>query len=111
MLATATSSPVPSLRELLSDPTACGSQPEDRTDQGGSCDEEHDERLNHLYQVDRGARAGLHLHTACPEGTEEQTREHRAAGGGPGKQGNRDGVEAYAGVDVLGDRAVGTQDL
>src|SRR5665647_3419553 len=83
----------------------------DRTDQGRRRDEEHDERLDHLDKVDRYAGARLHLHTTRPQGSEEQTREHRAAGGGPAKQGNRDGIETDARVDVLGDGAVGAEDL
>ncbi len=52
-----------------------------------------------------------HDHAAGAEGPEQQAGEHRAAGRPATQQRDRDRVEAEPGVDVLGQRGAGAQDL
>ena len=101
-------SSVPPLREL-GPPTGAGRGPCRRkiaADQRRRRDEEHDQRLDDVHQVDRRRRCVDCICTppACSAPNSRPASEG-APRLGPAEQGDGDGVEADAGVDVTGELA------
>ena len=71
-------------------------QSEDRPDQRRRRDEQHDERLDHQHDVDRGAGLDLHLDRTGAEGAEQDAGGERAPRRRTSQQCDGDGVEAVA---------------
>ena len=85
-------------------PTASGlagpDERDDRGDQRGCGDEQHDQRLQHRGQGQRRLGDALHGQTPGVQGTEQQPGQHRAERLGPAEQRDGDRVEADGADDA-----------
>ena len=90
------------VRRGAATPSGSGSRKTVRTS-GGAAMKQHDHRLHDEHDVDRDALRGLHRVAARLERTEQDAGEEDAPRPGAAEQGDRDRVEADAGVDPGGE--------
>src|SRR5690625_3264114 len=74
-------------------------------------DEQHDHRLDHQHDVDRGLRGGLHQRRAGPQRPEQQGGAHDATGTVPAEQRHGDRIEADRARRAGAQGVVGAEDL